>query len=152
MKVKNNPQVYMEPGKYYVGDLCYVLDDSWKEFCEITIDGYDVLHGGFRFKDGREFVTFGTAYGDGEYKDEQGRRYPVDAGLIGCVRVEDMDCEIDEVCDSGNIITFDRPFVCERVGTIIYFGKVAIETGDTDDDEYDDEEDEYFDDEEEESE
>jgi hypothetical protein len=128
MKVVNNPQVYMEPGTYYIGDLCYVLGDSWDEFCSITIDDHDCLNGGFRFKDGREFVTFQTMYGDGTYHDKEGRSYPVDAGLIGCVRVEDMDIDVMDVCDDGNIIKFDKPFVCERVGGVIYFGKVSIDT------------------------
>ena len=135
MKTVNNPQVYMEPGTYYVGDLCYVLNDSWDEFCSITIKDEECLSGGFRFKDGREFVTFQTIYGDGTYRDRDGREYPVDAGLIGCVRVEDMDCEDIDVCDGGHIIAFAKPFVCERVGTELYFGKIAI---DLDPSDYDD--------------
>lgn len=139
MKQINNPQVYMEPGTYYVGDLCYVLRDSWDEFCEITIGDHGCLSGGFRFKDGREFVTFMTMYGDGTYYDKEGRAYPVDAGLIGCVRVEDMDVDPIEVCDDGQIIKFDKPFICERVDGMLYFGKVAIDLdpGDCTDEEED---------------
>ena len=135
MKTVNNPQVYMEPGTYYVGDLCYVLNDSWDEFCDITIKDEQCLSGGFRFKDGREFVTFQTIYGDGMYFDKEGRQYPVDAGLIGCVRIEDMDIDVENVCDDGNFIKFEKPFVCERVDGMLYFGKVAI---DLDPSDYDD--------------
>lgn len=127
MKVLNNPQVYMEPGAYYIGDLCYVLNNSWDEFCELTIRDNECLSGGFRFADGREFVSFTTKYGDGTYTDKEGFKYPVDAGLIGCVRVEDMDINIDKVGDSGQIRVFTKPFVCERVDDILYFGKVAID-------------------------
>jgi hypothetical protein len=142
MKVLNNPQVYMEPGTYYIGDLCYVLNDSWDEFCAITIDGEQCLNGGFRFADGREFVSFMTIYGDGTYRDKEGFKYPVDAGLIGCIRVEDMDCTIDDVGTGGNIRVFTKPFVCERVDGMLYFGKVAI---DLDPSYYDDDEEEYDD-------
>jgi hypothetical protein len=145
MKVLNNPQVYMEPGTYYIGDLCYVLNNSWDEFCELTIRDNECLNGGFRFADGREFVSFTTIYGDGTYTDAEGFKYPVDAGLIGCVRIEDMDCIIGEVGDSGQIRAFTKPFICEKVDGILYFGKVAIDLDpsnyneDEDEEEYDDE-------------
>lgn len=127
MKVTNNPQVYMEPGTYYIGDLCYVLNNSWDEFCELTIRDNECINGGFRFADGREFVSFTTIYGDGTYTDEEGFKYPVDAGLIGCIRIEDMDCISGEVGDSGQIRAFTKPFICERVDGVLYFGKVAID-------------------------
>lgn len=127
MKIKNNPQVYMEAGTYYCGDLCYVLNDSWDEFCKLTILDEECVSGGFRFADGREFVSFTTIYGDGTYTDAEGFKYPVDAGLIGCIRVEDMDCTLDEVGDSGQIRAFTKPFICEKVGGVLYFGKVAID-------------------------
>lgn len=129
----------MEPGTYYVGDLCYVMNDSWNELCEMTCDEHTVLDGGFRLKDGREFVIFTTAWGDGTYRDKEGRAYPVDAGLIGCVRVEDMDSKPEDVCDDGHFIEFKSPFICEKVDGVIYFGKIAIDTdsdGDLEDDEY----------------
>lgn len=130
MKVINNPQVYMEPGTYYIGDLCYVLNDSWDEFCKLTINEHDVLDGGFRFKDGREFVTFTTMYGDGTYQDKDGFNYPVDAGLIGCIRVEDMDADIDSATCDGRVHVFTKPFICEKIDGTIYFGKIAIDTSD----------------------
>ena len=143
MKVLNNPQVYMEPGTYYIGDLCYVLDASWSAFCKLTIRDNECLNGGFRFADGREFVSFTTIYGDGTYTDAEGFKYPVDAGLIGCIRVEDMDCRIDTITDCGQIRVFTKPFVCEKVDGILYFGKVAIDLDPSDcnqeEEEYDDE-------------
>lgn len=143
MKVLNKPQVYMEAGTFYVGDLCYVLNDSWDEFCKLTIRDEECVSGGFRFADGREFVSFTTIYGDGTYEDNELRQYPVDAGLIGCIRVDDMDCDVEDVCDGGQIIKFEKPFVCELVDGILYFGKVAIDLDPSDD--YNEDEEEYED-------
>ena len=75
----------MPAGKYYVGDLCYVMHPEWDEFCSITIKEHTCLDGEFNLKDGRRFATFGTKWGDGEYRDQFGNRYGVDAGLIGCI-------------------------------------------------------------------
>jgi hypothetical protein len=136
MKVVNNPQVYCEPGTWYIGDLCYVLDASWEAFCKLTIRGEECLDGGFRFADGREFVSFMTKWGDGTYQDSDGFNYPVDAGLIGCVRVEDMDAKLDEAINDGRVHVFTKPFVCERVGNILYFGKIAIDLDPADEEEY----------------
>lgn len=80
----------MRSGTYYVGDLCYVMHPQWDEVCDLTISGNGVLHGEFNLANGVRFATQGTAYGDGTYQDQQGRKYPVDAGLIGCIRVQDV--------------------------------------------------------------
>jgi hypothetical protein len=80
----------MRPGTYYVGDLCYVMHPQWKEVCNLTISGNGVLEGEFNLANGVRFAVSSTAYGDGTYFDRQGRQYPVDAGLIGCIRVEDV--------------------------------------------------------------
>jgi hypothetical protein len=142
MKVTNNPQVYMEPGHYYVGDLCYVLNDRWDEVCKVTIWDHGVLDGGFRLADGTEFVSFSTTYGDGTYEDQELRQYAVDSGGIGCVLMNDIADEPNSI-EGGQMITFEKPFICEKVGDIIYFGKIAIDTGDSEemdfDEEYDDE-------------
>lgn len=125
---KTTVQVCMDPGTYFVGDLCYVLGDSWDEFCNLTLTKDGVREGGTVFSDGREMCSFTTLYGDGVYQDAEGRDYPVDAGLLGCIKLENMDLEYDEICDSGQIIVFKNQFICERVDGMIYFGKIAIQT------------------------
>lgn len=78
---------------FYVGDVCYALDDDiyygvWGEwgYC----DGkYSVPNTEFAF------AVAGTAYGDGEYADQKGRLYGVDAGVIGIVPLELVDPEYD---------------------------------------------------------
>jgi hypothetical protein len=128
-RMKTNTQVLMDPGTYYLGDLCYVMHESWSEFCDLTINDHECLEGGFRLKDGTEFVTFQTMYGDGTYFDSEHNAYSVDAGLIGCIRLEDIDEDYeDNDVMLGHIHVFDKQFLCEKVDGIIYFGRVAIDT------------------------
>ena len=80
----------MKAGKYYVGDLCYVLGDRWTEVCDLIIVGHKCLDGEFELADGTKFAIYGTAYGDGHYLDQKGNGYPVDSGTIGCVLAEQI--------------------------------------------------------------
>lgn len=125
----------MPAGRYYVGDLCYVMTDwEWDEFCDITIKVHECVDGEFEFADGRRFATYGTAWGDGVYSDQHGNQYPVDAGLIGCIRVEDIRAEKLRDVDAGTIHEFGTDFVTGggrgtgHRGGVIQFGAVAIET------------------------
>ena len=130
----------MPAGRYYVGDLCYVMHDVWDEFCDITIGGRECLDGEFQLKDGRRFATYSTQYGDGLYPSNIGETFSVDAGLIGCILVSDItDPEATEAAmkSLGAIVEFGTDFITEgdRRGTgIIQFGRVIIETGDMEED------------------
>lgn len=134
----------MPAGKYYVGDLCYVMtDDEWDEFCYLTIVSNECVDGEFQFKDGRRFATYGTMYGDGEYLDQYGNRYSVDAGLIGCIRVEDIRAnKYADISELGAIVEFETDFVTgggrgfDDWGGTIQFGKIAIETNPEWEDDY----------------
>lgn len=133
----------MPAGKYYIGDLCYVMtNEEWRKFCDITLDGQKVKDGEFQFKDGRRFATYSTAFGDGVYHDQYGHSYSVDAGLIGCILVEDIKADkYDNLLDLGAIQEFDTDFVTgggrgtpDWQGTI-QFGRVVIETNPVEEDE-----------------
>lgn len=129
----------MRAGTYYVGDLCYVMHPQWNEVCGLMFNtgrGNDgVLDGEFNLANGVRFALHSTAYGDGTYYDQQDRRYPVDAGLIGCIAVED-------VYDPGwwlegvQTVVFDRPFELVyddgRIKFVTDTGRtvVAIDTAD----------------------
>jgi hypothetical protein len=131
----------MPAGTYYVGDLCYVLNDEWSDFCDRTIVDGRCLNGEIVLSNGVRVASYQTAYGDGLYNDADGKRYAVDAGLIGCVKVE--DCDISNIRDLGHIVVFDTFF---RTGVtqdgMIWFGdKVEICTGDAVADYFDNEED-----------
>ena len=131
----------MPAGKYYVGDLCYVMTDKeWDEFCKLTIVDHDCVHGEFNFADGRRFATYGTKWGDGVYKSNINTKHSVDAGLIGCFRVEDIKAEKYEDLESlGAIVEFEDSFKTYEKDGLIVFGHVIINT---DPDEYYDEEEE----------
>ena len=87
---------------YFVGDLCYVLSDTeWDTLCaQVPLrsemleqidseDGYDCEFwlDAENPIDPRSFICFSTAYGDGSYFDNKGRRYTVDSGSLGLIDV-----------------------------------------------------------------
>ena len=139
----------MDAGKYYVGDLCYVLSDNeWQEVCQLM--SYDNGMEKLKLSSGKEICLSNTAYGDGTYTDEEGREYWVDSGTIGCVLVSDMSKNHNG--EGGNIIDFPNHFNCfENDGTLA-FGNVVIKTGNDAWDNEDEEDDEWEDEEEDEEE
>ena len=74
--------------RYYVGDLAYVLHDAWSEVCDLTV--FDNSKFEYELSDGRKFILFSTAYGDGTYNDRDGNPYSVDSGTIGAIKVDDI--------------------------------------------------------------
>lgn len=102
----------MDSGKYWIGDLCYVFsEEEWDEFCAITMPDNECLDGEFKFRDGRTFSFRRTKNGDGVYRDEDGNKYCVDAGLIGCIRVEDISGSVDDKSKKlGHIFDMDQRF------------------------------------------
>ena len=103
----------MPAGKYYIGDLCYVMTpQEWEEFCTITnSEGDKCLDGEFQFEDGRRFATYDTKFGDGTYYDQYGHSYSVDAGLIGCIRIEDIRAhKYDNLLDLGAVVDINEDF------------------------------------------
>jgi len=80
--------------KYYVGDLCYVLDDTTYEDLFGQVQGDSLVTGKFvTVKDGRKFFLGSTAYGDGGYLGSDGQEYCVDSGTIGIAALEDICLE-----------------------------------------------------------
>lgn len=104
----------MRPGTYYVGDLCYVMHPQWKEVCDLMFatDGNGVLDGEFNLANGVRFSVQSTAYGDGVYYDTKGREYPVDAGLIGCIRLVDV-YDLEWYLQGVQTVKFEYPFTLE---------------------------------------
>jgi hypothetical protein len=133
----------MPAGKYYVGDLCYVLHDEWDECCDLFFENrndHQCNEGEFTLKDGRRFATYNTAYGDGGYFDEQGREYSVDSGGIGCIKLLDIDLVSgSNYVDGGQVIDFPNDFETAYQDGKIIIGHVVIETDPEYKDEYDNE-------------
>jgi len=135
--------VNFKAGKYYVGDLCYVINDKhWDELGEKT--NWFQNDEQFEFKGKTIFVSH-TAYGDGRFNDYQGREYFVDAGLIGVIPFDIIDN--NEIGDGGQIIEFEKDFYasCSDKG-IFKIGNITIDTSNEDEEE--DEEEDYDDEEE----
>ena len=135
---KMNGSAIMPAGKYYVGDLCYVMHKEWDEFCGLTIKDNECLQGKFTLSDGREFVSFNTAWGDGAYFDQRRNEYSVDAGLIGCIKLEDCCREEGEDTSGGQIVEFKHDFICSSQDGVLSFGHIVIDT-----DSVEEEEDDY---------
>ena len=122
----------MPAGRYYIGDLCYVMHPEWQECCELFFPpgapGRGV-EGEFTLKDGRRFASFGTAYGDGTYSSNMTTVHSVDSGSIGCIRVEDIcDHEYDNIEELGAFVEFAEPFEVSANAGILKFGQVEIDT------------------------
>lgn len=122
----------MQAGTYYIGDLCYCLHEEWSEVCDLLFDDQDgggVNEGTFNLKDGRAFALFSTAYGDGTYPDNKGNMYGVDAGSIGCIKVEDIDLSVmDNSLNGGHVFSFDNDFEVYSDGRVLTFGNIHIDT------------------------
>ena len=123
----------MPAGRYYIGDLCYVMHPEWDECCELFFPpGYTSrgAEGELTLQDGRRFASFGTAFGDGEYYNNMGTSHLVDSGSIGCIRVEDIhDNTYDNVEELGAVVEFAEPFEVEKISRgLLKFGHVEIET------------------------
>ena len=122
----------MPAGKYYVGDLCYVMHDAWTEVCRLFFPPYSPpkgVEGEFTLADGRRFASFATAYGDGEYRSSINTLHSVDSGSIGCIRMEDIrDTTYSDIESLGAIVEFDQPFEVEADQGLLKFGHVLIET------------------------
>ena len=115
-------------GKYYIGDLCYVVsDDNWDKLLDETnyLEDKNISY--------KEFPIWcnSTSYGDGTYTDREGREYSVDAGIIGVMPVEAMD----QTSDGGNIIEFKNDFETDYCDGIFFIGDITINTR-CDEDEY----------------
>lgn len=122
----------LPPGKYYVGDLCYIMShEDWKSFLGHT--SYE--SGEFNLPEGYKVAIYRTAYGDGEYFDKEKNNYCVDSGTIGCIPLSKMGGL--KYAEYGCVHHFDKSFETGYKKGIIYFGNVRIDTnGNPEKDEY----------------
>jgi hypothetical protein len=132
-------KITLEPGTYWIGDLCYVIEnETWQnKICtalnhsEEHHDGTDpalvVLPGGCAF-------LGNTSYGDGTYTGSNGFNYGVDSGTIGIVNKEAMNKVLTD-CDTtlGTFITRDKHFSVSIENGTFKFDDIIIETDDNDD-------------------
>jgi hypothetical protein len=126
-----------EAGRYYIGDLCYVVEDKdWMPLLKETnyLEGENI-----KYKN-RSIFSARTAYGDGVYKDNFGHEYGVDAGILG---IMPMDIVHHNPSMSGGMIwEFDEEFTVSAEDGFFVFGHVRIETKEEEEDDEDEEYDE----------
>lgn len=124
----------MPKGRYYVGDLAYVMtDEEWDEVCSLLFEGrsdHGCNEGEFTLKDGRRFVTYNTKYGDGRYESNMWTDHSVDSGGIGCIRLEDIrrGDTFDDIKTFGAVMNFAVDFATGKEDGVIQFDRVLIDT------------------------
>ena len=136
MRNETTTKMPASTARYYVGDLCYVMNSEWDEVCALTFpdDGSEVT-GKLQLADGRKFAIYGTAHGDGTYRDFYGHTYPVDSGTLGIIKVDDItDPGFQDAIDSdaGHIIELPEEFEtleCGYDNGVVRFGHIEIITG-----------------------
>lgn len=103
-----SPAGTMPAGRYWVGDLCYVLDaEDWSQLPHPG-DGL------FELPDGRTVAKFSTVHGDGTYGDDFGNEYAVDSGTIGCILSGDIR-RADAWTSGGAFVTSASSFAPRRL-------------------------------------
>jgi hypothetical protein len=148
-------------GKVYVGDPCYVINDSdWDHVCDLMInedfDDRNKLRV-FEINNVKSY-WFGTAYGDGCYSLLE-NKFPipiamlgVDAGLLSLIPVEILketnpNFDLSKVEKFGHIIDVDKSMLYSLNNGNLEFGPYFIDTAGLYDDDIDDEYDDDIDDE-----
>lgn len=132
-------EVRVPAGTYFLGDPCYAVpDDQWMDLLESCgfFGAEPSLPGAgpVGIANGHEVLAFGTAWGDGEYTDQFGCTYAVDAGLIGLTPVEiGFRYTVEELERLGRIVKFGRDVTATDDGEgRLTFGQFSINTADDD--------------------
>lgn len=123
----------MPKGRYYVGDLAYVMTDAeWDEMCGLLFEGrndHGVNQGEFVMKDGRRFASYHTKYGDGRYQSNMNTEHCVDSGGIGCILIDDIKAnKYEDLNKLGAVMNFVSDFVTGSEDGVIQFDRITIDT------------------------
>ena len=131
----------MTKGEYQICDLCYVIEGEWDQICQLLFnksEGNNRAGGEYTLDNGIKFALYSTAWGDGCYGDNKGNSYGVDAGVIGCIKVDDLYKMGESPSTLGTIHTFNEDFETGYDNGTIFFGDIRIETDPKSDEEDDD--------------
>ena len=114
-------------GKYYIGDLCYVIpNEEWEKLIDEDMFGTEK-----QLYKGRSILTDYTANGDGIFNDYK-KYYAVDSGMIGIVSCEDIDVNYAKNYPKapclGHLIKFKEDFTVIIIDGIFKFGDIIIDT------------------------
>lgn len=118
-------------GTYYIGDPCYIFGPSWTKILIENNFFYDEVQS----VNGIPVLAGSTYDGDGTYADNLGRKYSVDAGLIGIVPIELLDLDkiksVEEIMADdtiGHIFTFAIDFNVYIKDGVFKFYNILIDT------------------------
>lgn len=127
------------PGTYYIGDICYCLNDE--EYDGVWGKQYEYKDGAYGY-----FAVGGTAYGDGVYYGGIWE-FPVDAGVIGVVDMTHSkeSAETLEKYNYGCVLTVSKYLTFDYDGSGVFNFKYdgnsfSINTQATDEDDEDEDE------------
>lgn len=121
-------KVTVPPGAYFLGDPCYAVpSDLWDDLlasCAVFENPVGTVAD-------CQVLAFGTRWGDGVYCDDEGGRYPVDAGLIGLTPtgLAAQRPDYDQLPSKGRIVSFTHAThcTCNPEGRLT-FGPYCIDT------------------------
>lgn len=115
----------LNPGKYYIGDPCYLFDKSWLSILKETN----------HFKkskliDTTDFFIHNTQWGDGGYQGSDNFIYCVSSGLLGILpfHLINIDNKLDLKDTFFRIITFEKKFECSYNKGVFLFDNIKIKT------------------------
>lgn len=118
-------------GTYYIGDPCYLFEQSWEKI----LDDNKYFESENQFINGLPVAVGSTCYGDGTYTDNLGRKYSVDAGIIGILPIELIDLdkklslqEIQNDDELAHIFSFDIDFSVDIKNGVFNFYNIFINT------------------------
>ncbi len=128
---------------FYIGDLCYVLADD--DYYGDWSNDFEDFEGEHEIR-GNRFAVAATMYGDGEYSDNEGQTYGVDAGNIAIVPLELCKTQDEEkLLKLGNVVKVNKIEMEADNGVItIDFGNDRTIVIDTTEEEGEDDEDEEW--------
>lgn len=128
----------LPPGKYYIGDPCYVMQDgTWDELLNEHHD--HLSHGEIVEFKGAQLWAHGTAHGDGAYADQNDAEYTVDSGMLGVVPLALIDDPAGE--EGGVVMDFPKGLTVEYCNGTFFIGPICIRTDYlTDDEDFEDDE------------
>lgn len=164
MKIQSQSTITLEPGRYWVGDTCYLYPKGrWSAFCDYLFNSFNIQKEG-ELVDfaGNPFFLCSTAYGDGSYdlvkKGVTVGALLVDAGILSIIPLETvagwgsviMELVPNGKFEGGMIIELEKECEVEWGGGNFSFGDYSVVTDGSN--EQEDEEDDFDDGEDEESE
>ena len=115
----------MKAGKYWIGDLCYLIpDEEWRTVVAFLGNGRTPREGEFTLQ-GHEGAIFSTYQGDGVYQDQFGNSYGVDSGTIGIFPADVFEGYFFE---GGTVHEIPHDFTPRSFDGNMDFGGVQIKT------------------------